>query len=87
MYCSIGHDFMVQDSAVIGIFDLDNTTYSKNTRNFLEAQNTKGALVELSMALPKSFLLVRDSFGLPAVYISDIDSRSIVKRLQHRNRG
>ena len=32
MYLSIGGDMAVRDRAVIGIFDLDNTTYSKRTR-------------------------------------------------------
>ena len=35
MYLSIGGDMAVRDRAVIGIFDLDNTTYSKRTRELL----------------------------------------------------
>ena len=36
MYLSIGNDFAVRESAVIGIFDMDNTTTSPRTRLFLE---------------------------------------------------
>ena len=39
MYLSIGNDFAVRDKSIIGIFDLDNTSYSKRTQAFLEKQN------------------------------------------------
>ena len=35
MYLSIGDDLAVRSASVIGIFDLDNTTTSKRTREFL----------------------------------------------------
>ena len=35
MYLSIGSDFSVRDSSILGIFDLDNTSTSKRTREFL----------------------------------------------------
>ena len=34
MYVSIGADFAVRERSIIGIFDLDNTSWSKHTRNF-----------------------------------------------------
>mgnify|MGYP006991690775 CR=1 FL=1 len=36
MYIPIGSDMSIRDSSIIGIFDLDNTTYSKHTRKFLK---------------------------------------------------
>ena len=35
MYLSIGNDMAVRERSVIGIFDLDNTTTSRRTREFL----------------------------------------------------
>ena len=35
MYLSIGGDMAVRDRTLIGIFDLDNTTCSRDTRAFL----------------------------------------------------
>ena len=35
MYMDIGKDMAVRDKSIIGIFDLDNTTTSKRTREFL----------------------------------------------------
>ena len=36
MYIAIGEDFAVRDRNIIGIFDLDNTTTSIKTRDFLK---------------------------------------------------
>ena len=35
MYLHIGSSMTVRDSAIVGIFDLENTTISKHTRAFL----------------------------------------------------
>ena len=35
-YLHIGQSVTVEEKRIIGIFDLDNTTYSKHTRNFLD---------------------------------------------------
>ena len=42
MYLSIGNDMAVREHSVIGIFDLDNTTTSKRTRE-LSAGRKGGA--------------------------------------------
>ena len=34
MYLSIGNDMAVRDSSIIGIFDLDNTSTSRRTREY-----------------------------------------------------
>ena len=41
MYIQLGGDFVVQEKEIIGIFDLENTTISKNTRNFLSISEKK----------------------------------------------
>ena len=45
MYLSIGLDFSVRESAVIGVFDLDNTSWSKRTREFLARAEQNGEAV------------------------------------------
>ena len=35
MYLDIGKDFAVRDRSIIGIFDLDNTSTSRWTQEFL----------------------------------------------------
>ncbi len=63
MYLSIGGDMAVRDRTLIGIFDLDNTTCSRDTRAFLTAAEQGGQVVDVSGALPKSFVLTEE-FGM-----------------------
>ena len=56
MYLSIGNDMAVRERSVIGIFDLDNTTTSKRTREFLNTAEKEGQVVPCD-DLPKSFIV------------------------------
>ena len=42
MYLSIGNDMAVRETSIIGIFDLDNTSTSRRTREFLEKAEKEG---------------------------------------------
>ena len=56
MYIDLGPDTVILSGDVIGIFDIDNTTVSKNTRGFLYSAQKSGTVVDVSGELPKSFL-------------------------------
>ena len=56
MYLSIGNDMAVRERSIIGIFDLDNTSTSKRTREFLNQAEKEGLIVPCD-DLPKSFIL------------------------------
>ena len=73
MYISIGADFSVRDRAVIGIFDLDNTSVSKHTRAFLAEAEAQGEVVDVSGKLPKSYVLTEE-FGLRRVYLTQYNA-------------
>lgn len=46
MYLEIGNDLLIESRAVLGVFDLDNTSWSKRTRAFLEAAQENGELID-----------------------------------------
>ena len=56
MYISIGGDMAVRDRSIIGIFDLDGTSLSKKTMEFLESAEKEGSLISVTDDIPKSFL-------------------------------
>ena len=85
MYLSIGGDMAVRDRAVIGIFDLDNTTYSKRTRELLRRAEELGGVVDVSGELPKSFVLTEE-FGMERVYLTQFNAAALEKRLSRRPR-
>ena len=79
MYLHLGSDVVVLKSSVIGIFDLDTSTISKNTRNYLAAAEKEGRVVTVSYELPKSFVAAVDDGGI-TVYISQLSSQTLLKR-------
>ncbi len=82
MYLSIGSDLAVRESAIIGIFDLDNTSTSKRTLEFLEKAEQEGQVIPCD-DLPKSFLLTAE-YGIPKVYLTEYYPSTLEKRLTHR---
>ena len=80
MYLSIGNDMAVRASSIIGIFDLDNTSTSKRTREFLEKNEKEGQVVPCD-DLPKSFVLTSE-YGFTRVHLTALSSATLEKRLK-----
>ena len=80
MYLSIGNDMAVRDRSIIGIFDLDNTTTSRRTREFLEEAEKEGQVVPCD-DLPKSFVLTSE-YGFTRVHLTALSSATLEKRLK-----
>lgn len=80
MYLSIGNDMAVRESSVIGIFDMDNTSTSKRTREFLAKAEKNGEVVPCD-DLPKSFVLTAE-YGLSRIYLTSLTSATLEKRLK-----
>lgn len=80
MYLSIGNDMAVRSTSIIGIFDMDNTTTSKRTREFLNAAERDGEVIPCD-DLPKSFI-VSAEYGLHRVHLTSLSSQTLEKRLK-----
>ena len=76
MYLHLGQGTVVPFDEIIGVFDLDNATYQKKTRDTLEILEDEGKLHPLGERLPVS-LVVTDS----AAYLSPISSAMLARRL------
>ena len=80
MYLHLGQSVMVPESAVIGVFDLDNTTWSFRTRRFLEQAEREGRVVTVGDDLPRSFVLADGRDGVPTVYLSPLSPAALSAR-------
>ena len=76
----IGNDMAVRESSLIGIFDMDNTSTSKRTREFLENAQKQGQIVPCD-DLPKSFVLTSE-YGFTRVYESTLYTSTLEKRMK-----
>ena len=79
MYLYLGGDVVVKIEDVIGIFDIDTTTVSKISRNYLNNSEKNGRLTYVSYELPKSFVVCSKD-NKETVYISQISSATLEKR-------
>lgn len=83
MYLHLGMDKVITFDEIIGIFDLDTTTVSKSTRNYLAKAEKAGIVENICYDLPKSFIVCRTKDGKDKVYISQISSQTLLKRTNY----
>ena len=69
MYLHLGQDTVVRLDEIVGIFDMENATISKHTRRFLSDAQKGGRIFNVSMELPKSFVVCMDKKHGETVYI------------------
>lgn len=79
MYLHLGQDTVVKTADVIGIFDMDTSTVSKPTRDFLNFSERSGNVINVSFELPKSFVVCNEN-GKLKVYISQISPSTLQRR-------
>ena len=86
MYLHLGQDVVVRQQDIVGIFDMDNTTISRYTRQYLAKAERAGQVTTITMELPKSFAVCSERHRRGAadqkVYISQIAPRTLHKRAQ-----
>ncbi len=80
MYLHLGQETVVMQDDIIGIFDLDNTTVSKATRDYLSKAEKRKQVVNVSFELPKTFVLTNNKTDGNKIYISQISSSTLLKR-------
>ena len=85
MYIPIGGDMAVREETIVGVFDLDNTTWSKKTRIFLQNAEKEGKVITVCDELPKSFLVTRE-MGMERIYLIQFSAATMEKRLRSKRR-
>ena len=82
MFLHLGQLSVIPTDSILGIFDLDNTTVSKSTRDCLKNAEKSGCVVNVSMELPKSFVVCLDDKGEEKFYLSQLSCSTLLKRLE-----
>ena len=81
MYVHIGEEHIVREKKIIGIFDMDTATVSKQTKKWLKEKETKGQIVLCSRDIPKSLLVCNDR-----LIMSDLNPATIKGRITKNKR-
>lgn len=83
MFLHLGNNVVINDKEIIGIFDLDSTTVSKKSRDFLNRAEKNGEVITVSFELPKSFVLAGKR-NKNKIYLSQLSSATLEKRSVER---
>ena len=79
MYIHLGEETVVSSDSIIGIFDLEITSQSKITREFLASEEGKKRVLNVSEELPRSFVVCSNGED-KKTYITQISSQTIKRR-------
>ena len=75
MFLHLGEDTVVNSKEIIGIFDMDTSTVSKVTRDFLNKGEKNKKIVYVNYELPKSFVVTGNK-----IYVSPLNATTLLKR-------
>ena len=79
MYLHLGENTVARTDNIIGIFDMDTSTISKWTKDYLSNATKNKRVINVSMELPKSFVVCNENNEIK-VYVSQISSQTLMKR-------
>lgn len=82
MYLHLGNDFLVNIKEIIGIFDIEKSSTSKLTKDFLSKSGKANRIYNVTYEMPKSFVVCLDDDLNETVYISQISCRTLEKRMK-----
>ncbi len=78
MYLFLGQNTVIHEKDIVGIFDLDNTSQSYLTREYLGRAEKAGQVKNIAEDIPKSFVV--SSGDDNSVYLSQLASSTLLKR-------
>ena len=83
MYLHLGNNIAVPTDDVIGIFDLDNASTARDTRNFLRMAEEEGMVAAVGSELPKSLVVCCPRGSWQRVYVSPLTPQTLLGRLEN----
>lgn len=79
MYLHIGNEKILSYGDIIGIFDIENASVSKYTKEFLSRSQQEGQVIPVTSEMPKS-IVVWEKKGERRLYLSQLAPATLHKR-------
>lgn len=83
MYLHLGNNISVPADDIIGIFDIDNATIAKSTREYLRSAEEEGMVSAVGTDLPKSIVVCCPRGSWQRVYISPLAPATLLGRMEY----
>ncbi len=85
MFLHLGGDVVINTKSIVAVMDLETSSVSKITREFLKKVTQNNNVVNInSQEIPKSYVICEEK-GKITVYVSRISSRTLNKRAESKN--
>ena len=81
-YAYLGGETARSEDDILGVFDLDNTSWSHLTRAFLTRAEQEGRVVSAAEDIPRSFVLCADE----TVILTQPSPATLARRLDDQER-
>ena len=82
MYLHIGNGKIIKTEDIIGIFDLDTATVSRETKKYIAEKEREGAVEYTDFDLPRSFILLKRG-KKEEIKLSRISSVGLIQRIEY----
>lgn len=79
MFIHPGKNSVLRKEDIIGIFELDNVSFSKRSREFLRKSEERGEVTDDSEDIPRSFILSSND-GKTRLTLTHVTTRTIIRR-------
>ena len=85
LFLHVGHNKSLRSRDIIGIFDMDTSTVSRVTRDFLSKAQKSGDVINVTEEIPKSFILTgKNKERKHKVIISQLAVQTLNERLKRK---
>lgn len=75
VYLHVGNGCVLKNKEIIGVFDIDNATIMKTSREFINSEEKEGRIESVFEDIPRSFVLCDNK-----TYLSSLNTASIIRR-------
>jgi hypothetical protein len=82
MFLHLGENIVVPIKDIIGIFDIETSTYNSDTTQFLRMAEEDGFVQKITKDKPKSFIIAEVN-KKSKIYLSPISSSTLAKRSEN----
>ncbi len=86
MFIHIGNDYIINEKDIVAVFDIDNSSISVKTRNFLSKAEKEGKIINIATDIPRSFIICSTEKNEHTVYLSQLSSSTLFKRINKKIR-
>lgn len=79
MYVNIGGGFALRRADIVAVFDMDNATWPRITRDALALAEKRGEVINAAEDIPRSFIICEEN-GVRKIYLSQLSSAAVARR-------